>query len=85
MSVRDYADTGYGWALEDTTGFASPGRPSRAHDSRRSHHRPPQAATLIQPLIQAMALGLTVDQVGRGVVYIHPALTEVVEQALLAL
>ncbi|MGI5518510.1 hypothetical protein [Streptomyces sp. CA-106131] len=46
---------------------------------------PPQAATLIQPLIQAMALGLTVDQVGRGVVYIHPALTEVVEQALLAL
>jgi mycothione reductase len=35
-------------------------------------------------LIQAMTLGLTVDQVARDVLYIHPALTEVVEQALLA-
>ncbi|MGW2939462.1 hypothetical protein ACWDA7_49020 [Streptomyces sp. NPDC001156] len=41
--------------------------------------------TLIQPLIQAMELGLTADQFGRDVLYIHPALTEVVEQALLDL
>ena len=45
----------------------------------------PQASTLIQPLIQAMCLGNTVDQVASGVLYIHPALTEAVEQALLAL
>jgi mycothione reductase len=45
----------------------------------------PQASVLIQPLIQAMYLGNTVDQVASGVLYIHPALTEVVEQALLEL
>ncbi|MEV7364750.1 mycothione reductase [Streptomyces sp. NPDC091299] len=84
-SVRDYADTAYGWALEDTTSFvkvlASP------HDRRLlgAHIIGPQAATLIQPLLQAMTLGLTVDRIGRDVLYIHPALTEVVEQALLAL
>jgi len=32
-----------------------------------------------------MCLGNTVDEVARGVLYIHPALTEVVEQALLKL
>jgi mycothione reductase len=50
-----------------------------------AHLLGPQASTLIQPLIQAMCLGNTVDQVATGVLYIHPALTEVVEQALLAL
>ena len=32
-----------------------------------------------------MCLGNTVDQVASEVLYIHPALTEVVEQALLGL
>jgi mycothione reductase len=32
-----------------------------------------------------MCLGNTVDELARGVLYIHPALTEVVEQALLEL
>jgi mycothione reductase len=50
-----------------------------------AHLLGPQAATLIQPLVQAMYLGSTVDQVASGVLYIHPALTEVVEQALLDL
>ncbi len=45
----------------------------------------PQAPVLIQPLIQAMCLGNTVDEVAAGVRYIHPALTEAVEQALLEL
>jgi mycothione reductase len=45
----------------------------------------PQASTLIQPLVQAMCLGNTADQVASDVLYIHPALTEVVEQALLDL
>jgi len=45
----------------------------------------PQASILIQPLVQAMCLGSTIDDVATGVLYIHPALTEVVEQALLGL
>ena len=44
-----------------------------------------QAATLIQPLIQAMMLGNSIEQIARQVLYIHPALTEVVENALLDL
>ncbi len=45
----------------------------------------PQASTLIQPLLQGMCLGNTVDELATGVLYIHPALSEVVEQALLAI
>jgi mycothione reductase len=45
----------------------------------------PQASILIQPLVQAMCLGNTADEVASGVLYIHPALTEVIEQALLEL
>ncbi|GAA3801788.1 mycothione reductase [Streptomyces chiangmaiensis] len=84
-SVRDYADTAYGWALEDTTSFVKMLADPRDRMLLGAHIIGPQAATLIQPLIQAMTLGLTVDQIGRDVLYIHPALTEVVEQALLAL
>ena len=43
----------------------------------------PQAATLIQPLIQAMQFDQTADQVAHEVFYIHPALTEVIENALI--
>jgi mycothione reductase len=45
----------------------------------------PQAATLIQPLIQAIYLDNTVEQLAHDVLYIHPALTEVIAQALLEL
>jgi len=84
VSVRRYADAAYGWALEDTTGFVKIIADPLSRTILGAHILGPQAATLIQPLIQAMALGQTVDQVARDVLYIHPALTEVVEQALLA-
>ncbi len=45
----------------------------------------PQASAIIRPLIQAMCLGNSVDKVAAGVLYIHPALTEAIEQALLEL
>jgi len=85
VARRDYSDTAYGWALEDTTSFvkliANP-------DTRRllaAHIVGPQAATLIQPLVQAIYLDNTVEQLAHDVLYIHPALTEVVAQALLEL
>jgi mycothione reductase len=80
-----YSDAAFGWALEDTTSFvkilADP-------DSRLilgAHIIGPQASILIQPLLQAMCLGNNVDDVARGVLYIHPALSEIVDQTLLAL
>ncbi|MGY5011352.1 mycothione reductase [Streptomyces sp. 900105755] len=85
VSVRDYADTAYGWALEDTTSFVKLLASPADRMLLGAHIIGPQAATLIQPLIQAMSLGLTVDRIGRDVMYIHPALTEAVEQALLEL
>jgi mycothione reductase len=45
----------------------------------------PQAATLIQPLVQAIYLDNTVEQLAHDVLYIHPALTEVIAQTLLEL
>jgi mycothione reductase len=50
-----------------------------------AHVMGPQASTLIQPLIQAMALGTPAPVVARDQYWIHPALAEVVENALLGL
>lgn len=77
-------DVAYGWALEDTTGLvtvhASPeGRLLAAHALG------PQASSIIQPLVQAASLGTHVHDVARGQYWIHPALAEVVENALLGL
>lgn len=44
-----------------------------------------QAPTVIQPLIQAMSFGVTAQRMARGQYWIHPALPEVVENALLGL
>ena len=40
---------------------------------------------MIQPLIQAMSFGLTARTMACGQYWIHPALPEVVENALLGL
>jgi mycothione reductase len=84
-ATRPYSDTAYGWALEDTTSFVKVLADPATGLLLGAHLLGPQASTLIQPLIQAMCLGNTAEQVASGVLYIHPALTEVVEQALLAL
>jgi mycothione reductase len=44
-----------------------------------------QASMLVQLFVQGMHLGSTVDQMATGQIWIHPALPEVVEQALLKL
>jgi mycothione reductase len=44
-----------------------------------------QASSIIQPLIQAMTFGLSVHEMARGQYWIHPALPEVIENALLGL
>lgn len=84
-ATRSYSDAAYGWALEDTTSFVKILADPATRLLLGAHILGPQASILIQPLIQAMCLGNTTDQVASGVLYIHPALTEVVEQALLEL
>jgi len=80
-----YSATAYGWALEDTTSFLKVIVDAQDRTILGAHVIGPDAALLLQPLLQAMMLGQTADQVAHDVLYIHPALTEVVEQALLEL
>src|SRR6266487_3935807 len=84
-ATRPYSGTAYGWALEDTTGFVKILADPDSGLLLGAHVIGPDASILIQPLIQALCLRNTVAQVATGVLYIHPALTEVVEQALLGL
>jgi len=84
-SRQSYGDTAYGWAMEDTTGFAKVlADPATGH-LLGAHLIGPQASNLIQPLIQAMSLGQTANEAARGQYWIHPALSEVVENVLLGL
>lgn len=80
---RDYGDTAYGWAMEDTTGFVKVLVDPVTGLLLGAHVLGAEAANLIQPLIQAMVLGNTAHEVARAPYWIHPALMEVVENALL--
>jgi mycothione reductase len=82
---HDYSDSAWGWALEDTTSFVKLLADPATHRLVAAHIVGPQAATLIQPLVQAISLGNTVDQLAKDVLYIHPASVEVVSQPLLEL
>ena len=84
-SVRNYADTAYGWAMEDTTGFVKLLADPETRLLLGAHLIGPQAPTLVQQLIQGMAHGRTGDQMALGQLYILPAMPEVLEQALLEL
>jgi len=85
VKVQDYADVAYGWALEDTTGIAKLIADADTGLLLGAHLMGPEASSLIQPLVQAMTTGLPVRDMARGQYWIHPALPEVVENALLAL
>lgn len=83
--VQDYSDVAYGWAMEDTEGFAKLIVDDETGLLLGAHIMGHQASSIIQPLIQAMAFGLPAQDMARGQYWIHPALPEVVENALLAL
>jgi mycothione reductase len=85
VSIQSYADVAYGWALEDTTGIVKLVADRRSGHLLGAHIMGYQASSIIQPLIQGMSFGMTARQMARGQYWIHPALTEVVENALLGL
>jgi mycothione reductase len=84
-STYEYGGTAYGWAMEDEIGLCKLLADPDTGLLLGAHLMGEQASTLIQPLIQAMSFGLRVDEMARGQYWIHPALTEVVENALLGL
>ncbi len=87
VATTEYGSTAWGWALhEDTAGHFCKVLADRATGLLVGAHLVgPQAATLVQPLIQAMASDRPVRGFARHQYWIHPSPAEVVENALLAL
>ena len=80
-----YGDIAAGWAREDQTHFLKVLADPATGLLLGAHVIGPEAATVIQPLIHAMSFGQTAQEVARGQYWIHPALSELVENALLGL
>ncbi len=85
LAHQDYGDTAYGWAMEDVAHFCKLIGDRATGKLVGAHVIGPAASMLIQPLIQAMSFDQPVAGLARGQYWIHPALTEVVENALLKL
>lgn len=83
VGVRDYADVAYGWAMEDEGHFAKVLLDRSTGLLLGGHIIGPDASILIQPVIQALSFGVKAHDLARGQYWIHPALTEVVENAVL--
>jgi mycothione reductase len=85
VKVQRYGDTAYGWAMEDEHGIVKLIGDRATGKILGAHLMGYLASSLIQPIIQAMSLGQTAKEVATGQYWIHPALAEVVENALLGL
>ncbi|WP_394215580.1 mycothione reductase [Brachybacterium vulturis] len=85
VAVQEYAAIAYGWAMEDTTGFAKLVVDARTTEILGAHLIGPEATTLIQLLIQAMSTGQTARDIAATQYWIHPAMPELIENALLQL
>lgn len=85
VAVQQYGSTAYGWAMEDATGIVKVIAEEDTGIILGAHIMGHEASNLIQPIIQAMHFGLDAFTMARGQYWIHPALTEVVENALLSL
>ena len=82
---KNYSATAYGWAMEDKDSFVKVLASPETRKLLGAHIIGPHASILIQTLVNAVHLGESADDVARNTMYVHPALTEVVEQALLEL
>lgn len=85
VAVQEYGSTAYGWAMEDSEGIVKLVAEKSSGRLLGAHILGHEASMLIQPLVQAIAVSTPVSTLARGPYWIHPALTEVVENALLAL
>ncbi|MFF1784093.1 FAD-dependent oxidoreductase [Streptomyces virginiae] len=85
VGTAGYGDVAYGWAMEDTTGFCKVLAEPGTGRLLGAHIMGPQAPTLIQSLVLAATLGIDTTTLAKSPYWIHPALTEVVENALLDL
>ena len=85
VKIQNYGDVAYGWALEDSAGICKLIADKDTGKLLGAHYYGPQASTLIQQMITVMAFDLDVREVATKQYWIHPALPEVTENALLGL
>ena len=85
VKVQNYGDVAYGWALEDRTGVVKLVADRATGRLLGAHYMGPQASTLIQQMITVMAYDLDLREFPRKQYWIHPALAEVTENAILGL
>lgn len=84
VGITEYADVAYGWAMQDSTGLCKVlARPDGT--ILGAHIIGAQAASMIQIFVVAMNFGISAEDLANRPYWIHPALTEVVENALLDL
>lgn len=85
VKVQDYGDTAYGWAMEEYDGFVKLIAEKSSGNILGVHILGAEATNLIQPVLTAMSMNISAHQLARGQYWIHPAMAEVVENALLGL
>lgn len=85
VKVQTYGDIAYGWAMEDTEGLCKLIADRATGLLVGAHIVGYQASALIQSLITAMSFSIPVREMARGQYWIHPALPELIENALLGL
>lgn len=83
--TQSYGDTAYGWAMEDVYGLMKVIADRRDGTLLGAHAMGYQSSNLIQPIIHAMSFDQDAYTAARGQYWIHPALMEVTENALLGL
>ncbi len=84
-ATQEFGDTAYGWAMQDTIGVCRLYADPATGTLLGAHIMGEQASLLIAPLIQAAAHGQNLAALARDQYWIHPTLSEVLENALLKL
>lgn len=85
VKVQRYGDVAMGWAMEDTTGFVKLIANTETRQIIGAHIVGEHATTLLQTVITLMTFDIDIDRAARGQYWIHPALPEVIENAILGL
>ena len=84
VAKYDYIDTAYGSSIEDRDGFVKVIADAETQEILGCHIIGTDASILIQEVVNAMRLRLSVDAITQSI-YVHPALQEVVQRAFGAL
>ncbi|MDY5584287.1 MAG: mycothione reductase [Arcanobacterium sp.] len=85
VKIQKYGDTAYGWAMEDQDSFCKLIADRNTGKLLGAHYLGPQASTLIQQMITVITHDIDLREYARSQYWIHPALAEVTENAILGL